>query len=335
MPDQPTPGGDALLDPFLRLSSLLRSWHSYLVRAFAKTCGCRLAYHLKGGRVGPHVYELMDAEGATEAAREFYEDWYRYRPNTRTEFAESLRAATKLVATAKIPFERCEPVFLEVNSRHDAVQCISVLAPKERRELFPDARIEAVIRLNDIPLNESLACRSLFGRLQAFSDYVSGLELTTGVKASPASGRDASADVAAGRYADCSIEGDTANPAPVDNHDGSAADPSRTAGNNGGEGGTPADLPPGANSAGYPERKCEEEPPCWANLGEAKQVILKVLSKSTERLQGKGIAKAAGYTPGTLRHHFGKLQRWNYIDRTKLGYMITPVGTELMSCESV
>jgi AcrR family transcriptional regulator len=50
-------------------------------------------------------------------------------------------------------------------------------------------------------------------------------------------------------------------------------------------------------------------------------------------MQGQGVAKKAGYAYGTLRHHFGDLQRWNFIDNTKDGYAITTTGSELVPCE--
>lgn len=81
------------------------------------------------------------------------------------------------------------------------------------------------------------------------------------------------------------------------------------------------------------EEPSAEAPPSWTDLGDAKRAILKVLNKSTERLQGAGIANKAGYTPGTLRHHFGELQTWNYIDKTKDGYAITPAGAAIVPRE--
>src|SRR5262249_16813825 len=73
----------------------------------------------------------------------------------------------------------------------------------------------------------------------------------------------------------------------------------------------------------------------WTGLGDAKRAILTVLNRSTERMQGEGIAKKAGYKYGSLRHHFGELQTWNYIDKAKDGYAITPTGAALVPCESV
>lgn len=78
-----------------------------------------------------------------------------------------------------------------------------------------------------------------------------------------------------------------------------------------------------------------ESAPGWTKLGDAKQAILTVLSKSTKRMQGKAIAEKAGYTDGTLRHHYGDLQMWDYIDKTKDGYAITPTGTALVPNERV
>lgn len=75
--------------------------------------------------------------------------------------------------------------------------------------------------------------------------------------------------------------------------------------------------------------------PNWANLGDAKRAILTVLNKSKSRMQGPGIAKDAGYTHGSLRHHFKELQLWNYIDKGKGGYAITPTGAALVLCEPV
>lgn len=70
-------------------------------------------------------------------------------------------------------------------------------------------------------------------------------------------------------------------------------------------------------------------------MGDAKRAILTVLGRAKERLDGKGIATKAGYKYGTLRHHFGELQDWKYIDKTKDGYAITPTGATLVRCESV
>ncbi len=93
----------------------------------------------------------------------------------------------------------------------------------------------------------------------------------------------------------------------------------------------------GSSPAAKPQGEEEKPPtgavPGWTDLGDAKRAILTVLNKSTERLQSEGIAKKAGYTSGTLRHHFGELQSWNYIDRTKDGYAITSTGTALVPCE--
>lgn len=70
-------------------------------------------------------------------------------------------------------------------------------------------------------------------------------------------------------------------------------------------------------------------PPGWTELGPAKQEILRRLKKASERLQGRGIAKLAGYKSGTVRHHLPALIKWGYIDRTSDGYAITPTGAAL------
>ena len=73
--------------------------------------------------------------------------------------------------------------------------------------------------------------------------------------------------------------------------------------------------------------------PAWTDLGEAKRAILTVLNRSTERLQGGDIAGKAGYAVGTLRHHFGPLQSYKYIDKTHDGYAITSTGAALVPCD--
>lgn len=90
---------------------------------------------------------------------------------------------------------------------------------------------------------------------------------------------------------------------------------SQTTGSPGGEGGPPPSV---------------DGPKDWAGMGEAKRAILTVLRRTAGRLDGKEVAKDAGYTHGTLRHHFGELQRWNYIDRANDGYAITPTGAGLV-----
>jgi hypothetical protein len=80
-----------------------------------------------------------------------------------------------------------------------------------------------------------------------------------------------------------------------------------------------------------------EKPLSWSELGDAKRAILTVLNRSTERLQGRGVAEktAARYKTGALRHHFRALQSWRYIDKAKDGYAITSAGRALISHESV
>jgi len=95
---------------------------------------------------------------------------------------------------------------------------------------------------------------------------------------------------------------------------------------------------PTVTSSGGPEggtQPTADAPPSWIDLGCAKQAILTVLNTSTDRMQGMGIAKKAGYKPGTLRHHYQKLQDWNYIEKTNDGYAITTVGGTLVPCKSV
>ena len=82
-----------------------------------------------------------------------------------------------------------------------------------------------------------------------------------------------------------------------------------------------------------PDPPTADGPPGWSELGEAKQTILVALSRSRERLQGAGVAEAAGYKPGSLRHHYGKLQTWGYIDKAKEGYGITPLGKAIVPCK--
>lgn len=98
----------------------------------------------------------------------------------------------------------------------------------------------------------------------------------------------------------------------------------------------PADPPPAAGTQqGEGGEPAAGSPPGWAELGDAKRAILMVLNKSIEGMQGMGIAKEAGYKYGTLRHHFGELQTWKYIDKSKDGYTITPSGAALVPCERV
>ncbi|MBA4063629.1 MAG: hypothetical protein C0501_07935 [Isosphaera sp.] len=75
--------------------------------------------------------------------------------------------------------------------------------------------------------------------------------------------------------------------------------------------------------------------PGWAELGDAKRAILTALGQYAERRDGKAIAAKAGYTYGSIRHHFGDLQRWNYVDRDSDGYALTPAGAALVPRESV
>ncbi len=86
------------------------------------------------------------------------------------------------------------------------------------------------------------------------------------------------------------------------------------------------------DEAGAPQ---SESTHSWEDLGAAKSAVPIALSRATARLPWPGVAKKAGYKPGTLRHHFGELQEWNYIDRTKDGYAITPTGATLVARESV
>lgn len=85
-----------------------------------------------------------------------------------------------------------------------------------------------------------------------------------------------------------------------------------------------------------PEVPAEESRGNWQTMGEAKRTVLTVLKRAGERMHGPAIAERAGSTHGTLRHHFGDLQRWGYVDRGKDGYAITPAGVAVMPpCESV
>lgn len=93
---------------------------------------------------------------------------------------------------------------------------------------------------------------------------------------------------------------------------------------------------PAANSAGDiadPGSVADSNPPTWCELGPAKQAVLTVLQKANKRLDGKAVAKQAGYTHGTLRHHFGRLQEWKLIDRNKGGYGITESGDAFVPSE--
>jgi len=98
---------------------------------------------------------------------------------------------------------------------------------------------------------------------------------------------------------------------------------------------TPASAPPNEVRQDAGEKPPTASVPGWTDMGEAKRTILIVLKKANRRMQGRAIAKEAGYKYGTLRHHFGELQVWNYIDKTKGGYALTPTGAALVSCERV
>jgi len=97
----------------------------------------------------------------------------------------------------------------------------------------------------------------------------------------------------------------------------------------------PTHAPPTVMKQGEEEKQLTASAPGWADLGDAKRSVLIVLSKANERMPGEAIAKKAGYSYGTLRHHFPELQTWNYIDKTMDGYAITPTGAALVPCESV
>lgn len=95
-----------------------------------------------------------------------------------------------------------------------------------------------------------------------------------------------------------------------------------------GEGGPP--------SQPEPESAQDESAADWQSMGEAKRTVLTVLRTADRRMDGKAVAEKAGYKHGTLRHHFGDLQRWGYVDRATDGYGITPAGVAIVPpCESV
>lgn len=82
----------------------------------------------------------------------------------------------------------------------------------------------------------------------------------------------------------------------------------------------------------------DDTPLQWHQMQESMQAVLTVLSEATERLNGAEVAEKTGYKETTLRHHFGSLQRWEYIDhsRKKGGYQITSKGKCIVPfCESV
>lgn len=103
------------------------------------------------------------------------------------------------------------------------------------------------------------------------------------------------------------------------------------------------EVPPTAATSGtvgeeepLPESDSSNTVEDWQTMGEAKRAVLTVLRKAAERMEGQTIAGKAGYKYGTLRHHFGDLQRWGYVDRERDGYAITPAGVALVPpCESV
>jgi hypothetical protein len=90
-----------------------------------------------------------------------------------------------------------------------------------------------------------------------------------------------------------------------------------------------------AISDGQAEADCKpatDPVPTWAELGDAKRAILEALhNASGRRLDGKEVASKAGYSHGTVRQHLGDLQRWQYIDRARGGYALTPAGAALVS----
>jgi DNA-binding IclR family transcriptional regulator len=79
----------------------------------------------------------------------------------------------------------------------------------------------------------------------------------------------------------------------------------------------------------------EGGPPGWDDLKDAKRAIMKALKGTADRLQNKAIAENTGYKRGSLRHHYGELQRWGYISKTHEGYALTPAGAELILCKPV
>ncbi|MFO0842098.1 MAG: hypothetical protein U0797_06805 [Gemmataceae bacterium] len=94
-------------------------------------------------------------------------------------------------------------------------------------------------------------------------------------------------------------------------------------------------VPPSSGTPAGETQRAEGGRPNWASLRDAKRAILTVLSRASEPLQGRGVARGAGYKEGSLRHHYAELQTWGYIERTKDGYIITPTGAALVQCERV
>lgn len=74
-------------------------------------------------------------------------------------------------------------------------------------------------------------------------------------------------------------------------------------------------------------------PPDWENLGDTKQAILEVLCQANGPKRNNDIASKAGYSDGTLRHHYGDLQTWNYISKTKEGYILTEKGKNVVPAD--
>ncbi|QJX00248.1 hypothetical protein [Frigoriglobus tundricola] len=110
----------------------------------------------------------------------------------------------------------------------------------------------------------------------------------------------------------------------------------------------PDDRPEPANApADQPDPQATAEPtngeraddatdsPTWNELGEAKKTILTVLARAADPMQNPAVAQKAGYKPGTLRHHYGGLKDWRFVELTKDGYRITPAGRALIPPDKV
>jgi hypothetical protein len=85
-----------------------------------------------------------------------------------------------------------------------------------------------------------------------------------------------------------------------------------------------------AGSLAGTETQTDHNPPEWTEMKPSMQAILTALNSASARLNGSAVAKKAGYKNGTLRHHYGDLRHWGFIDKTKDGYAITPAGRALV-----
>lgn len=90
-------------------------------------------------------------------------------------------------------------------------------------------------------------------------------------------------------------------------------------------------VAPGRGSGPSSDAEGQNDPPKdWAGMSDSMRAVLTVLRTAADRLDGPAIASASGYKYGSLRHHFGPLQSWGYIDKKSDGYKITIEGIAIM-----